>query len=123
VTDAAARVTEATDEGAIDSKTLLEEERATLRHELAELGFADEGHGLDYDSNFADTSQVTAERGEAEVLAGQLRETLVEVEEALGKLESGTYGTCDLCGKPITPARLEAKPASRYCIDCASKRR
>lgn len=123
MTDAAARaVTDDDSADPLDFKELLEEERASLRHELAELGFGDAG-GLDYDSNFADTSQVTAERGEAEVLAGRLRETLDEVEVALDKLEQGTYGTCDSCGNPITPARLEAKPASSTCIDCASKRR
>jgi RNA polymerase-binding protein DksA len=122
VTDAAA-ARAATDDDPLDFKELLEEERASLRHELVELGHGDEGGRLDYDSNFADTSQVTAERGEAEVLAGRLRETLHEVEAALEKIENGTYGNCESCGQPIAPARLEAKPATPLCIDCASKRR
>jgi DnaK suppressor protein len=90
--------------------------------QLAELGFGEEG-GLDYDSNFADSSQVTAERGEAEALAASLKETLDEVESALVKFESGNYGVCENCSKPIAPARLEAKPAAKFCIDCASARR
>ena len=93
-----------------------------MLHQLAELGFGDAG-GLSYDSNFADTSQVTAERGEAEVLAVQLREALDGVTAALRKIEEGTYGTCERCGKTISPARLEAKPAVTHCIDCASQRR
>ena len=105
----------------VDYRALLEEERAQLRDKLAELGFGD-GGGLSYDANFADSSQVTAERGEAETLALQLREALAEVEHALDKLSQGTYGLCESCGKPIAPARLEAKPAARLCIDCASKR-
>jgi RNA polymerase-binding protein DksA len=84
------------------------------------LGFG--GDGPSYDSNFADSSQVTAERGEAEALAAKLRETLDEVDLALEKMEKGAYGTCEDCGKPINPARLEAKPAAKQCIDCASKR-
>ncbi|MHB1555102.1 MAG: TraR/DksA family transcriptional regulator [Acidimicrobiales bacterium] len=104
----------------IDYRGLLEAERADLRAQLAELGFGEEG-GLKYDPNFADTSQVTAERGEAEALAGQLREALAEVEAAIGRLEKGTYGHCERCGQPISPARLEAKPAARRCIACASK--
>ncbi len=115
-------MTDATDAAAVDFRSLLEEERQSLLHQLAELGFGDDG-GLSYDSNFADTSQVTAERGEAEVLAGQLKEALEGVEQALGKVEAGSYGTCEKCGKEISPARLEAKPASSYCIDCASARR
>jgi DnaK suppressor protein len=38
---------------------------------------------------------------------------------ALAKVEEGTYGTCDRCGRPIAPARLEAAPKSVLCIDCA----
>ncbi|MGH9082141.1 MAG: TraR/DksA family transcriptional regulator [Acidimicrobiales bacterium] len=104
----------------VDYRQLLEDERADLRGQLAELGFGD-GGGLSYDPNFADTSQVSAERGEAAALAGQLREALDDVEAAIGRLGSGTYGRCESCGKPIAPARLEAKPAARRCIACASR--
>jgi len=104
----------------IDYRQLLEDERRQLQSELSELGHG-EGGGLDYDSNFADTSQVTAERGEADVLAGQLQETLDEVALALGRLEEGTYGTCEVCGVAIAPARLEAMPATRYCINHANR--
>jgi RNA polymerase-binding transcription factor DksA len=98
----------------------LENERASLARQLAELGYGDTG-SLNYDSNFADTSQVTAERGEAEALAGELKEALAEVEGALERVENGTYGQCARCGQPISPARLEAKPAAQLCITCASR--
>ena len=104
----------------VDYRELLEAERADLRAQLAELGFGEAG-ALAYDPNFADTSQVTAERGEAEALAGQLRDTLAEVEAAIDRLVHGSYGHCERCGQPISPARLEAKPAARRCIACASK--
>ncbi len=107
-------------DSAVDYRSLLEREREELLGKLAELGFG-EGGGLTYDANFADSSQVTAERGEAEALAGELREALTEVDRALGKLDAGHYGICDACGQPINPARLEAMPATRYCIDCAGK--
>jgi DnaK suppressor protein len=104
----------------IDYRQLLEDERRNLLSELSELGHG-EGGGLDYDPNFADTSQVTAERGEADALAGQLQETLDEVALALGRLEEGTYGTCEVCGTAIDPARLEAMPATRFCINDANR--
>jgi RNA polymerase-binding transcription factor DksA len=104
----------------IDYRQLLEDERRQLQSELAELGYGD-GGGLDYDPNFADSSQVTAERGEAEVLAGQLRETLGEVAQALGRLEDGSYGRCEECAVAIGPARLEAMPATRFCISHANR--
>ncbi len=106
----------------VDTRALLQQEREALRHQLEELGFGDEGGGLSYDANFADTSQVTAERGEVEALAGSLREALDEVEHALVKLDQGTYGVCEKCQRPINVARLEAMPAARLCIDCASQR-
>ena len=70
--------TDATD---IDYRGLLQTEQEQLRAELSELGFNDGRTGLDYDANFADTSQVTAERGEAEALAGKLKDSLEELPE------------------------------------------
>src|SRR4051812_44058906 len=106
-----------------DLRAALESERDILVQQLRELGFADGQAGLEYDSNFADSSQVTAERGEAEAKASSLRETLEEVNHALAKFEAGEFGKCESCGNPIAEARLEAMPSARYCIDCASKHR
>ncbi len=103
-----------------DLRAALEQERSDLAARLGEMGLGD--GELAYDQNFADSSQVTAERGEVEALAGSLRESLGDVEAALAKLDNGTFGVCEGCGQPIAPARLEAKPAARFCIDCASKR-
>jgi RNA polymerase-binding transcription factor DksA len=106
----------------VDYAALLRSEQAELKAQLQELGFANEGDaGLNYDSNFADSSQVTAERGEAERLATELREALDEVDAALERLASGHYGVCEGCGKPIGAARLEAMPAARFCIVDAAK--
>jgi DnaK suppressor protein len=107
-------------DAAIDYRSLLEDERRSLEEQLQELGHGANGKVVEYDSNFADSSQVTAERGENEALAAQLQEALSHVVAALKKLDEGTYGVCERCHKPISPARLEAKPASAYCIDCAS---
>ncbi len=107
---------------AVDYDALLRTERESLQSQLTELGFGDEGDtGLNYDSNFADSSQVTAERSDAERLATDLRESLEEVDAALERLAAGQYGTCEICGKPIGAARLEAMPAARLCIDDAAR--
>jgi DnaK suppressor protein len=105
-----------------DLRSQLEQERDQLRSQLVELGFADGGAGLEYDGNFADSSQVTAERGEAEALAHTLQETLSDVERALEKIGEGTFGRCEECEQAIPEPRLEAMPAAKLCIDCASKR-
>jgi RNA polymerase-binding transcription factor DksA len=99
-------------------RTELEAERDRLRSELSDLGVGTP-EAVDYDANFADTSQVTAERGEAEALAGELTETLVEVEATLGRLDTGSYGTCERCGAAISSDRLDAMPMARLCISCA----
>ncbi len=100
----------------------LQEERARLHDQLQRLGRGPDAP-LDFDENFADSGQVTAERGEVDALSGQLAETLTDIEDALAKFDEGTYGNCESCGSRIGEARLEAMPAARLCMDCASQRR
>ena len=89
----------------------LEEERDQLTEQLTEL------EGGAFDENFADSGQVAAEQGEVGALAASLRDQLDSVEQALTKLDDGTYGLCERCQQPIPEARLEAVPASRFCIE------
>jgi DnaK suppressor protein len=100
----------------------LEEERDRLRAKLDEMGFGDDG-ALPFDGGFADSSQVTAERSEIEAVAASLSDTLHETEDALAKMDAGTYGRCESCGGEIGDARLEAMPSARLCMSCASKSR
>jgi RNA polymerase-binding transcription factor DksA len=46
---------------------------------------------------------------------------LANIDQALQKFEDGTYGTCDMCGKPIPEARLRAYPAATHDVECQSK--
>lgn len=64
----------------------------------------------------------TVELEKSLALEQTLNALLVEVEHALQKMDEGTYGLCDECGKPIAPARLEALPWANLCIDCKSKK-
>jgi RNA polymerase-binding transcription factor DksA len=101
----------------IAARAQLDDERVSLRRQLAELG--EGGEELSFDEGFADSSQVAAEQGEVRALVANLRSLLDDVERALGKIDAGTYGTCEECGQPIAAARLEAMPASRYCVQHA----
>ena len=100
----------------------LGEERDRISEQLRELGHGPSG-SLSFDEGFADSSQVTAERGEIEALTSSLAETLKEIEDALAKIDAGTYGRCESCGGEIAEARLDAMPAARLCISCASSSR
>jgi RNA polymerase-binding transcription factor DksA len=48
---------------------------------------------------------------------------LAEVDAALLRVSSGSYGVCERCGQPISPARLDARPTARLCISCAASGR
>jgi RNA polymerase-binding transcription factor len=54
--------------------------------------------------------------------ARELEAMLRDVDRALGKVEDGTYGICDRCGKLIPEERLEARPWSVLCVECAAIR-
>jgi DnaK suppressor protein len=54
-------------------------------------------------------------------LENRLRSLLAEVDRAIQKLDSGTYGMCDMCNTAIDPARLEALPQAILCLSCRQK--
>jgi RNA polymerase-binding transcription factor DksA len=93
----------------------LEAERDDLRRRVSELT-KDGSAAQDFDENFADSAQVAAEQGENLILAATLGDQLEEVEGALARIDAGTYGMCTVCGDEIAAARLEAMPATPFCI-------
>ncbi len=54
-------------------------------------------------------------------IANDLRPIEERLERAIEKLAEGSYGTCDQCGGPIPPGRLEARPESVLCVECARR--
>jgi DnaK suppressor protein len=49
------------------------------------------------------------------------RRLIGKIQEALARLEAGTFGTCTRCGRPISAARLRARPVTDLCIDCKTE--
>jgi DnaK suppressor protein len=97
-------------------KQKLQAKERELRADIARLeGEArGSGEGEVRDSiDDATSSQITSESLEEESLASQ---TLIQVQDALKRIEDGTYGKCSACGRPIEAARLEAVPWAAYCL-------
>ena len=70
----------------------------------------------------SDSAEQAAQLGNVAVVAALESEAVQEIAEidaALQRLEAGTYGICITCGENISPERLEARPASTECLDCA----
>ena len=75
-------------------------------------------------SPFGKREEEAAESFELEkrlALEKRTRDLLAEVEHTLHKFDQGTYGSCDSCGQPIDPARLEALPQASLCLSCKAK--
>ncbi len=99
----------------------LEQQRAAL---LAEAGVIITG-GLNPDNlNFPDMSdQATAEADQNFLLRLREREQklLKKIDEALERLASNTFGTCEVCGGKISYERLKARPVTTLCIACKTR--
>lgn len=69
------------------------------------------------DQHQADTGTETFNRERDLSILERVEAELADVEHALRRLDDGSYGTCEACGKPIRDARLEAVPAARFCLE------
>jgi DnaK suppressor protein len=69
----------------------------------------------------ADAGSDAYDRDFALSLLSQEQDALYEIDEALKRIELGTYGKCEMSGKPIPRARLEAIPFARFTVECQSK--
>jgi DnaK suppressor protein len=88
--------------------------------EISESTFAsdqtDTTGEMGFDEEYADAGSATYEREKDLSLVINLRDLLEKIEKALTKIDEGTYGVCDRCGKPIEKARLKALPYANLCL-------
>ena len=95
-----------------DAVSFLERDNAgSIEDELGEIS----GGGVD--NHMADTATATFDRELEDGLEEGAQQTIVDVKAALARIEDGSFGTCEVCGKPIGAARLAAIPWARLCID------
>jgi len=114
------------DDSAETARSRLVEERARLE---GVRGGLDDDHLSDQteqdslselssvDQHQADMGTETFEREKDLSILEAIESELADVEHALRRLDEGTYGTCEACGRPIDDDRLQALPAARLCRD------
>lgn len=99
----------------------LEAERAQLLEQVAELNAeADVNNWREggFDDDPADAGSASFERETAQSLSNHARGLLVQIDDALRRMDAGTYGTCQRCGERIETERLEALPYATLCMEC-----
>ena len=104
-------------------RKLLEEERKELERQLAELDETTFGSSqsessgeMGFDEEYADAGTDTFEREKDLSLSNNIKDLMDKIDRAMDKIEQGTYGLCERCGKPIEKARIKALPYATLCI-------
>ena len=109
-------------------RRLLEEERETYVRQAHDLAAEAEALAserepgdtqFDEESGEGDTLNVERERDLA--LSASATQAVEEIDRALRRMDAGSYGICERCGKKIAVARLEALPFAALCIECKSR--
>ncbi|MET9556418.1 TraR/DksA C4-type zinc finger protein [Streptomyces sp. NPDC006645] len=114
-----------TEEEVAEARAGLESEAARLNAEISSSEQAlaglmrDSGDGAGDDDADTGTKNITREHEMS--LAANAREMVEQTERALLRLDAGTYGLCEVCGKPIGKARMQAFPRATLCVEDKQK--
>lgn len=98
-------------------KEKLEEEIKGLDKNESFLNSNNDLHEVEFESRAGDMGL----KEETRSLRQSLFEYLLQIRNALRLIRKKKYGTCQNCGKPISPERLKVDPSAIYCVDCAKK--
>jgi DnaK suppressor protein len=90
-----------------------------LRAEHARFVASTESSNAD-DEHDPEGATIAFEREQLGALLLAAQRGLADIDAAIGRLDAGTYGSCERCGRAIAAERLGARPAARTCIGCAS---
>jgi RNA polymerase-binding transcription factor len=108
------------DEQLKEYKTKLEKERGLLISEIKQEEKPPYfGSDIDHGDEESDASE---QMGNQMAMAKGLEERLAEIDIALSKIQAGTYGICEKCGKPIEREILDIDPESRFCKACKAQK-
>ena len=92
--------------------------REELLHDLAKNREVSEETVDESAQDMADRATSAYTKEFAYSLSESDRKVLILIEEALSRLDTGTYGTCVHCSLPVQDKRIEAVPWARHCLDC-----
>jgi DnaK suppressor protein len=96
--------------------------KAELQLELGRLTAPpSSGAAVAFGKRVGEGTTEAVERLSTTATARSLTHSIADIDRALVKLDDGTYGICDVCGKEIGAARLEALPAAARCVECAGR--
>jgi RNA polymerase-binding transcription factor DksA len=93
-------------------------EATTLEADLRGLFEAARSSNAD-DEHDPEGQTIAYERAQLTAVLEATRRHVGELREAVERLDTGDYGVCEVCGKPIPPERLAARPTARRCVTCA----
>ncbi len=99
-------------------RVILETDESLKRHAFKELGMDETGEISKIRSHPADLATDTQTVEVLESLSQRNVKSLLDVEDAIDRLDKGQYGNCLSCGEIIPPERLAVIPESRFCIEC-----
>ena len=106
--------------GLLDARTQALHRLAGLTGHFSELVAASRDSNAD-DEHDPEGQTIAFERSQLDSSVARARAGVVEIDAALARLDAGTYGRCEACGRPVAPGRLEALPMVRTCITCAGR--
>ena len=94
----------------------LQEQLATLEEDTFAASQSDLSGEVAFDDETADAGTATFERERDLSIENNVRDLLAKIDRAIRRMDEGTYGLCDRCGKPIEKARIKALPYVDLCI-------
>jgi DnaK suppressor protein len=100
----------------MSEKLELEEQLTTLEENTFAASQSDISGEVAFDDETADAGTATFERERDLSIENNVRDLLAKIDRAMRRMDAGTYGLCDRCGKPIEKARIKALPYVDLCI-------
>lgn len=106
-----------------DARATLMDKRAEIITKVAQLGEHDpaEVANLGFGKRIGDATSYAVDRMTDAYQARTIYATVSEIDQALERLEAGTYGRCVLCGNELPEERLRAVPWAALCVPCSAK--